>query len=233
MPIPRALSIYASPRESTSLQKLWKMAAVYGEGQSATSRALVEHQNKISSIRIFTPHSDVHPFKIYQLPDALRQINGITLNATKDWRTFRVRAGVILTTDARGVLPDKTDKVGFPYDEIYLNQVSGSSIGPVQEIVVPDATAVFYFWIEVTISGSTMTAVVRWHTDPTQTSYTDASNPSCNWTSTNAWTGFPTPDGNHIIIGFVNTSTITKVAIVRQFLTTDVLNFAGVECPLG
>lgn len=234
MPIPHALSPLASPRESNSLFKLWQHTAKVSQSARTHGRALTEHQNKLSAIQSPRIHSyGMHPFKIYQLPAALRIINGVTLDPTKDWRTFRVRAGVVLSGDATGILPDKTDKVGFPYDDIFLHQVDGTVIGAVQEIIVPDSTDFFYFWVETTGGGSTMTAVVRWHTDPTQTSYTDAVNPSCNWTSTNAWASFPSPDSEHIIIGFVNTSSSPgQRAYVRQDLTTDIGSSGGSGFPV-
>jgi len=97
--------------------------------------------------------------------------------------------------------------------------------------VVPLATTQFFFWVE--ISSDAKSAVVRYGTDPTQASYTDVAMYNPSWTSTNAWTGWPTPDSAHILLGWVDTQTLASSAqvIIRQLQVTDILSAGGGSCP--
>lgn len=150
----------------------------------------------------------MHPFKLYQLPSVLR----VTPDPANDWLAFRVRAGRVLESDATGT--DGSDS--NPDDEGFLNTAA--------DIYVPSNTLKFWFWLEIA-TGDTTTAVVRYGSDPTASSYTDGGHPSLNWTTTVPWTTFPKFDAPHLPIGWVDTQTnlSSNTAVVRQLLRTDVL----------
>jgi hypothetical protein len=120
-----------------------------------------------------------------------------------DWRKFRVRAGRVFENEATGT--DGADE--NPDAETYPTMT---------DIEVPDLALEYWFWLEVSDAG----AVVRHAEDPTVSDPVDNPNP---------WTTFPTLDGEHIPIGFVDTDTYSteKRAVVRQLLRTDVISAGG------
>ena len=163
----------------------------------------------------------LHPFKIYQPPWEF--VEG-TVWATF-WRTFRVRAGRVMETDATGT-DAATDAVPNA-DPDALYYPTGSV-----DIIIPAATAKFWFWLEIDTSGSATTAVVRYGPDPTVSSYTDGVNPA--WSSSNEWDASPVPDADHVPIGWVDTNTNAAElrAVVRQLLRADVVQVgSGGLCP--
>lgn len=133
----------------------------------------------------------MHPFKLYCLPWALR-----TATSADDWRKFRVRAGRVMGADVTGT--DAAD-----------DNPDGELFPSVTDIEVPDGTAAYWFWIEISGAAGSV-----------QHSAAPASN---------GWAGFPIPDETHIPIGYVDTETKSagKVAIVRQLLRTDVVSVGG------
>ena len=155
----------------------------------------------------------LHPFKLYQLPDVLR----VAQDADTDWRKFIVRAGNVMGVDATG-----TDGINAdPDSEEYPTESA--------EILVPEAAAKFWFWLEL-VSGEITEVLVRYGSDPTAESYTPAEgDPTTAWTSTNAWSGVPVPDSAHIPIGWVDTDTFLaeRSAVVRQLLRADMVQVGG------
>lgn len=133
----------------------------------------------------------MHPFRIYCAPWNLR-----ATNTADDWRKFRVRAGRVMGADVTGT--DAAD-----------DNPDGELFPSVTDIEVPDGTAAYWFWIE--ISGAA--GAVQHSAAP----------------ASNGWAGFPIPDETHIPIGYVDTETKSagKVAIVRQLLRTDVVSVGG------
>ena len=172
--------------------------------------------------------SGFHPFKLYQLPRYWRLPEDVKTET--DWRTFRVRAGMVLGAYASGT--DQQDDL--PDDEILDPTITC-------DIIAPDDNDQFWFWLELGTDGSgNPTATVRYApdaadiTDPTElqsttksTDYDDGVNPA--WTSTNPWTTAPIPDATHIPIGWIdaNTNASTFTPIVRQLLRADIVTKGG------
>ena len=158
----------------------------------------------------------LHPFKIYQRPWELIETDE---DFSVFWRTFRVRAGRVMEVDATGTDAGTDAIPNADPDALYYPTTA-------PEIRVPEATAQFWFWLEV----GTGSAVVRYGPDPTAASYTPAGgDPTASWTSTNAWSSAPTPDRAHIPIGWVDTNTnaATLQATIRQLLRGDVEQVGG------
>lgn len=162
----------------------------------------------------------LHPFKIYQPPWEL--VDGVDWSTF--WRTFRIRAGRVMESDATGT-DAATDSVpnGDP-DALYYP--SGTV-----DIRVPAATAIFWFWLEISVDGGGNTsAVVRYGIDPTADHYTPGGgDPTPGWTSTNPWAAVPISDDAHVPIGTVDTNTHANElrAAVRQLLRSDWIRNTG------
>jgi hypothetical protein len=225
-----------SMREPGSLLNSWKRnQAVRIRGERLTS-SVSQLQRRMSHLAIPNQSlSNYHPFKIYQLPIFFRTA---ATDVSKAWRTFRVRSGLILTTNANGVLPDGTDLIQTPHDEVFVTSKSGVTLSNNYNVAAPNATdiqvpasmATYWFWIEIRTDG---TAVIRYGNDPTVSTYSDGEG-NTTWTSTNPWTAFPTIDGNHIPVGYVDTLTGVDftTAYVRQYLISDIISGSG-SCPFG
>jgi hypothetical protein len=158
--------------------------------------------------------SNYHPFKLYQFSNILRDDR----DADEDWRKFLVRSGLVFLDDANGLLPSGTDEVDFPDSDTLAD------LGAVDEILVPAATAKYWFWIEIADDNSN--AAIRHAADPTVFHATFNPNP---------WDDFPDMDGFHIPIGYVDTNTNAseKIALVRQFVRTDLVGVSGgSDCPV-
>ena len=141
-----------------------------------------------------------HPFQIYQYPAERR-------DGTDDgtwWRRVLIRAGWVLGTAATGT-DDADDN---PYGE--------APGDPTNEITVPENVACFWIWLERGTDGDGNAVVtVRSGSDPS----TVGDDP---------WASYPTPDANHIPIGYVNTTNTTdKLATWRQLLNQDVVLVGG------
>jgi hypothetical protein len=153
-----------------------------------------------------------HPFKLYQLPIEYRD----TPDANTDWRRFVVRAGRVFESDATGTDLEDTNP-------------DAETIGAADnEILVPNATPKFWFWLELGADAyGVTTAVVRYSATPNANAYTDGINPS--WTSDAPWSGAPKPDRSHVPIAWVDTDTdnAVHVAHVRQLLRADVMTVGG------
>ena len=158
------------------------------------------------------PLETLHPFKIYQTP--LEFADGV--DSSTYWRTFRVRAGRVLGWDATGTDAATDDVPNSDPDALYYPS------GDV-DIVVPETTAKFWFWIEINAGA----AVVRYGTDPTATQYPATG--TALWTSTNSWGAAPIPDISHVPIGWIDTNTHADElrAVVRQLLRADVVFTGG------
>ena len=163
----------------------------------------------------------LHPFKIYRLPTIYRLESA--QDPANDWRKFRVRAGAVFGASA---VYDVSGCDSYPFDPD-----SDAYLSTDDEIVVPDSTSRFWFWIEIGSAGGTTTAVVRYGDDPTidtsLTPYDDGVNPE--WSSARVWSVAPRPTRNFVPIGWVDTLSghANKDATVRQFLRSDVLFLGG------
>jgi hypothetical protein len=205
-------------RPGEDSRKNWRAINALEDSRRRHAVLLGVTEDDYGRVRLTPRGAVMHPFKIYQMPLSLR-----TSVDANTWRKFRVRAGRVLESDATG-----TDGESWPDGQLF------PSAG--QEVTVPATTAQFWFWLEIGSSGGTTTAVVRWHSDPTATSYDGGEDTTAaDWTSTNAWTGFPVIDAEHVPIGWVDTNTKAseKVALVRQLLRADLIGGTGEECPYG
>ena len=163
---------------------------------------------------------ELHPFRIYTLPDVLRA----EPDPETDWRKFIVRAGRVMETDAEG-----TDG----YDDDPDSEFIPDTAEEYAEITVPEGEEEYWFWLEIDTSATPTTAVVRYGPTPTASTGPGTS----SWTSTNPWTSAPVPDSDHIPIGKVDTSieSDTHTAVIRQYLRADIVTVGGGdnECPAG
>jgi hypothetical protein len=153
-----------------------------------------------------SPLGHLHPFKIYRLPSVLR----VTPAPATDWRKFRVRAGLVCLTAAAGLAVAGTDDADFPGLEMLDED-------DVADIVVPDATASYKFWVEIDDEGD---CHLRHAADPTVEHETYNPNP---------WTAYPAVDQLHFLIGWVDTltHTATRRALVRQLIRADITAAGG------
>ena len=140
----------------------------------------------------------LHPFQIYTMPAYARDTP--SASPADDWRRFRVRAGMVLGTDAEG-----TDGADWP-------ESSAFPVVPFlsDEVTVASGVAQHWFWL---------------HKDGEVWTVENAANPA----TSGIWDAYPTPDAENIPIGWVNTDEYeaTKQAIIRQLLRADVVTVGG------
>lgn len=217
-------SPYSSQRESQAIGHHYKFINNATRHTSDLGQVARGVQERLARSPASAPYFDyLHPFKVYPVPIGLLHLD---YDPDKAWRTVRVRGGSVLTTSATGVIATGTDGVDQPYygGLNILTDGSTPTSGCI-DIVVPDSTGAFYFWLEIAADG--LSAVMRWSTSLSATSYTDTegSGAEASWTSTNAWTGAPTPDANHVMVAEVDTSTrrADHFAVIRQYQPSDVL----------
>lgn len=211
-----------SPREPNSLYRNWaytQQASIGTSDASSTGRSL------ISRVSGFVPRGTtarMHPFKIYQVPVWMRGMptdpnNYGTLTQDKWWRCFRVRAGWFMgtdctATDAEDANPDMDSWPPATYD-----------------ILVPDNTAAFYFWLETDTATRSPAAVVRWGevADANAGSYTSSEYSANDWSGGTPWDTAPDPDSNHILLAKVDTNSFDGFAQVRQYVREDIETAGG------
>src|ERR1043165_5344226 len=209
--IPRAreTSYLASPLNFDSRAHQWRQIAdSQRRGKSLSDQSsLLTRQ--IQALLRHAPgvNSGFHPFKIY--PPGTPWPNsesGLKVNNPFQWRTWRVRNGLVCTAHAKGIDVSGTDQVDLPYDEFFLFEKDGTTaITNVQEYVVNEDLEFFYFWVEIYNDGGDDLAIVRYGDDPTVASYTDPDGHNPPWTSTNPWTNWDVPDSTHFLIGWADT----------------------------
>jgi hypothetical protein len=127
-----------------------------------------------------------HPFQVYFKAPHRRPF--ADFNGAEDWRTFKVRHGYVELVKTSGC--DDADGEGTV----------------ATEIVVPDATAAYYIWVEVTLGSPITNAIAH---------------------GAAGWTGFPRNVGAgkaYRCLAKVNTSTYSarKRALVRQYQVGDI-----------
>jgi len=164
---------------------------------------------------------DLFPFKIYILPDIYR---GGNLNNTS-WQTVRVRGGFVLIDNvSTSSYVNGTDMFqNYAYANTYPSASYGLTASYDITLSTSQSLNPTWFWIEKnqTISGSSPSSSywLRYGNNPTSSSL---GNPT-------PWVSFPTANSNYIPIGTVDcyTSQSQNQALIRQFLTTDVLLSGG------
>jgi hypothetical protein len=197
--------------------------------------------------------SEFHPFMIY--PPSNFWPNSVSAWSSDSpesyqWRTFRVRNGLVLTTTVLG-LPIEgssplqygvkgTDYADLPYNEAWLYRADQTTfIDDIQEYVVNENKAIFLFWVEVYSKDGSTYAILRYGVhpdDPPADHYADPDHHNPSWTSTNPWTTYPAPDATHFVIGMVDSITLDGQCIVRQFQVTDIMSSGAggnIPCPYG
>jgi hypothetical protein len=152
---------------------------------------------------------DLYPFKIHQLPITFQPQ---PVDTTVSWLTYRVRGGYVFTYQVSGSMyVQGTDRAeSYAYDNTYPSYSSS------YDITLTAGVSQNWFWIEDAGSGSYF---MRYGVNPAAAS---TGNP-------NPWTTFPAASSTHIPIGVVDTysSQSQYQAIVRQFLTEDILSMGG------
>lgn len=157
---------------------------------------------------------DVFPFQIYSFPTVWRA----TSAPTTDWLKFRIHGGIyngVVVTGTDGTdtaAPGASNYVpGGPDAQVMFSESGGDFTGT--EYTLPTGQSQVYFWID----ASSPTPAVKW-------GYTGSTTSGLGGTpSSQGWTAFPTPDAQHIPIGWVDTNTdaATYWAHVRQLLRQD------------
>lgn len=214
--MPTEASRLLSPRDPGSMNHLYKTVR---QGQSRVDQLgniaaqLQQQTNKLQSPQLMVG-SGLFPFRIYQMPDYLRETP--LADPATIWRAVRVRSGLILnaTVDPTN-LPAGTDTIDQPYDDVFASQADGTPITGVVDIIVPEATQNYWFWIDLDANE------VCYGADPTDPD------------SGTAWGTFPTADGSHVVIGWCDTLTLGTQGqmIIRQIQNSDVQSAGGAGSP--
>ena len=220
LPHPQEGSTLRSSREPDSTFKLWSYIRDLALRSNKNAQSIQQMSRDIKEIgNRNTSDFDLFPFKIYTLPTVFRpQSDSGNYTSSINWRTVRVRGGLILTdTIATSSFVNGTDMMqNYSYYNMYPPQNIASF-----DIKVPSGSLHYWFWIEKLtnpISGSSY--ILRHSNDPLSASFNN--NP-------NTWIGFPTANSNYIPIGYVDTLTSASInrAYVRQMLTNDVISSGG------
>ncbi len=154
------------------------------------------------------------PFRIYSFPSAWR----VAPAPTTDWLKFRIALGyynniVPSGCDRTDAAPGASGYVPCGPDSDTIPSESGTDFTGT-EYVLASGQGKIYFWID----ASTPTAPVIKYGYPGMAVSGNGGDPV-----TLGWTAFPTPDSQHIPIGWVDTSTdaATYTAHIRQILRSD------------
>jgi hypothetical protein len=200
-----------SPRESDSVNKVWKHITQIGQvvnGHSSNISTLalsvkrIGERNKLGY--------DLYPFKIYVLPDQFRGFD------PDGWHKVRVRGGFVFTdnvTTSSYVLG--TDMFqNYAYQNTFPMTASYDITLPTDSNSNP-----IWFWIEKTPSASVSSYNLRYGNNPIVSSL---GNPT-------PWSTFPAQNAAYIPVGLVDayTSASSYQLLIRQFLETDVLSSGG------
>lgn len=228
IPKPTEASALRSPRDRDSVYKLWQFVHKSVERCNQLSE-IVKQQNRdikrLQDRRVLD--FDFFPFKLYNVPDQFRpQVDTMQYTASANWRTFRVRGGLVLTQFvSTGSFVNGTDGMqNYSYYNFYPG-TSPATVGT-YDIQVPLNTSQYWFWIEQTgsfsnaaLSGSPY--YLRYGSNPATASA--PGNP-------NGWINFPSASvstsGSYFPIGYVDTATSgsQNYAFVRQMQVGDVLS---------
>jgi len=229
VPTMREASSLKSQREPDSLQKVWKFVSELVTRSNVVSQNINQINRDLKSINSRNVTGfDLFPFKIYSINSNLRPQSDIgTYTGSANWRTVRVRSGLVLTElVSTGSFVNGTDRMEqYSYNDNYGSTLSNlNSYSPNSninyDIQIPLSQSQHWFWIEQSSSfTSGSNYYLRHSATPTTSSI---SNP-------NPWLLFPIASATLIPIGYVdtNTSQSIKQAFVRQMLTTDVISSGG------
>lgn len=202
----------------TSTHRDWLSINQLDRAHSNTAQSAAVARTRLEYLRPVLDIPDIfHPFRLYQTQRPYRS----NPDPETDWRTFRIRSGYVMGTDAIGtddLLPDTDDPTET--ETAYI---------------LPDSSTPFWFWLEIIKDDDTgaYTATVRYSATPTESTHTDGLND--NWTTDTHWETYPVPDAQHIPIAKVILNPDTHTATIRQYLRTDLLTLGAgtTECPAG
>lgn len=124
-----------------------------------------------------------------------------------------MRNGLILNTtiDPTSGPCTGTDQVDQFYDDVFVTQADGTLITGVSDIIVPSGEPTYYIWLDV------MGNSISYGDDPTAPDHGGA------------WASFPMADPNYVMIGWVDTDTLSSIgrAIIQQEQDTHVQATGG------
>ena len=211
-PIPRATqprfhegSGMRSVRDGDATSKVWQKSSSGQQQLNGLGLAVQQVQKQVMALRRRITGggmpedliTSLCPFKIYPSPH-----NPAATDSVADWRTFRVHMGTfnLILVDGTDGMTSLTNYVINP-DEIDKSPPYSAGL----DFVVPDTTAAFYVWIDIT---SPSAPVIDQGATP----------PTGGWTTSSGWN-----DGNYVLIGWIDTNSDTaiKTAHVRQIVRTD------------
>lgn len=222
LPKPHEMSSLRSPRDADSIYKLWQKLYQVVERDNKISQLMNQMSREFKRLEgQDVVDFEFFPFKIYTVPTIFRpQTDQAQYTSSINWRTVRVRGGLVLTTlVTTGSYVNGTDGM---QNYAYYNYLPANSVGS-YDIQVPANTPQYWFWIETSGSysvGSPSPYYLRYSSTPQTPD--SSGNP-------NGWSGFPSTTNNlgspNLVIGYVDTYTSSSQnhAYVRQILDTDVL----------
>ena len=210
-----------SQRDKESVYHMWKTQVEAASNLNKVNQTV----NQIArELKTFDKRNklgfDLFPFKLYVLPDAFRGTGDVS---STNWRTLRVRGGFVFTNQVSSAsFVNGTDMFQqYAYADMYPSSsatmaISGQIPASYDYLLSTGSTDnPVWFWIE----NSSSAYYLRYNNNPVSSSI---GNP-------NPWTSFPQANSNYIPIGTVDcyTSASVNQALIRQFLTTDVLAVGG------
>lgn len=207
-------SALKSQREPDSIYKMWVRLnnVVHAVNKSNSNINQINRDVKSIGNERNKLGFDLFPFKIYVLPDVYRQGN----LTGQSWHTVRVRGGFVLTSTV-GTASYVNGTDGFQ-NYAYANTYPTTNC----DITLPtdSGSNPVWFWIENnTAVSSSSTYWLRYGSNPVSSSL---GNPT-------PWVSFPNANANYIPVGLVDcySSSSVNQALIRQFLTSDVLLSGG------
>jgi hypothetical protein len=212
-------------KSGQSLNRQWNTVNSVATGADFTRKENLDSRALASSgardLALDDSSDLFYPFKIYSFPSSSRATPAIT----SDWLKFRIHGGFyqgVAVTGTDGVdaaAPGTTNYVpGGPDAQMFPSE-SGTDFSG-YEYALDSGQTQIYFWIDATVP----TAPVINFGYPGMTVSGNGGDPV-----TLGWTAFPTPDANHIPIGWVDTSTdsATYWAHIRQLVRNDLTAGGG------
>jgi hypothetical protein len=157
------------------------------------------------------------PFRIYSFPICWRAAG----NYTTDWLKFRVHAGRYMGVIVTGTDCADVDPGGTNYPTAMADADAPPKESDVTDIAIPAGTQQFWFWIDV---SNAAIPVIKYGFTGSSAGAGAGGDPVLQ-----GWTTFPTADGSHAPVGWVDvlTHATDSSAIIRQLIRTDVIAGGG------
>ncbi len=232
---PRETSHFLPENDSTSPSHNYKKLSTNLDHSHGAGDSLGNLVRKTTSI----PHQPAvdygfHPFKLYRVPLQVRQAMqpSTPYDYSKDWRTFRVRCGMVFNRSASDYVPGVRDCNAL-YQNSFVTEIDGSNrsfvSGSKIDFIVDD-NAVTWFWLDYTqmwLRPTEPTAVscpILYGVDPT----TPQGGSEGGFSYLYPWTAFPDKDSltspnKQVLLGYVDTQTFSskQIAIAQNFIYTN------------